>query len=290
MSEINFSENKSTRFPPILFASLSLFAILIIYQIGGVLLMEGLKIFGDNSNTMRIATVIGQWLLLLVPALVLAKWQFGDLKKIMRFDIPSPKEVILISLSVIALTIFLEGYLLLQSLIPLPNEIKNLLIQIEKLINETFKQLLSVKSNWDYIFIFFTIAVTPAICEEILFRGFVLSSFNLKYDNLKSVVITGFIFGLFHFNFTSTIALIAIGIYLSYLTYRTGTIVSSMIAHLTNNTVMLLIYFVYPESMEASANISDSTDFANIFYIMILSLLSFYFIVINLPKKEMENN
>lgn len=278
---LNFE--KEVKFSPVPFAIISLLIIFLIYQIGGFILIE---IIGKNPNNIRLATILGQFLFLFIPVLVLSKIQFNKLLSISRWRIPSSFEIFLITISTISLTVLMEGYLSLQTLIPLPENIKKLIFELEKIFSEAYKTILSADNFYEQIFVFITIALTPAIFEEILFRGFVLKSFQIKLDSVKAFVLTGIIFGLFHFNFVATIPLVIIGIFFGFLVYKTQTILSSIIAHLTNNTVMVMIYFLFPDSVEPKVEVLGKNEIINILFLMFISFMIFYFSIKNLSYKK----
>ena len=269
-------ENSKVRFSPFPFAIISLLIIFLLYQVSGLII---LNIIGNSANQLRIGTIIGQFIFLLLPILVLSKIQFGKISAIAKFKIPLISEIFLITVSVISLTILLEGFLSLQSQIPWPEEIKQIIQRIELLFNDAFKVLLSTNNIFESILVFITIALTPAICEELVFRGFLQSSLNLNFSPKLAFILTGILFGLFHFNPLNAIPLVIIGIYFSYLVYLTDSIVASMIAHLTNNTVMMLIYFSFPEFAEPMEQNYSSSEILSIISMMIFSSLIFYFTI-----------
>lgn len=83
-------------------------------------------------------------------------------------------------------------------------------------------------------------AVTPGICEEIMFRGVIQSAYE-KIGIRKAMLITGLLFGLFHFNVQNFLGPAFLGMMFSYMVYKTGSIYTSMIAHATNNAIALII-------------------------------------------------
>ena len=80
-----------------------------------------------------------------------------------------------------------------------------------------------------------TVAVVPALSEEILFRGLVQTDLERIMGGWKSAVIAGVIFGLYHVNPFSLVPIVAIGVVFGLIVHRSGTIVLAMAAHFMNN-------------------------------------------------------
>lgn len=84
------------------------------------------------------------------------------------------------------------------------------------------------------------IGLSPAICEEIMFRGF----FQRGLEGLgarKAVILSGVLFGLFHYDFQRFAAQTLLGLVIAYVVYRTGSIVSGMLLHFLHNAGSVLL-------------------------------------------------
>jgi membrane protease YdiL (CAAX protease family) len=92
------------------------------------------------------------------------------------------------------------------------------------------------------------IAVVPACCEELLFRGVLLRSLRESFGTTLGVLGSAALFGLIHVMPISPNALsfyrvpfaFAVGIGLGVLRVRTGSLLPSIIAHATLNTITFL--------------------------------------------------
>ncbi len=89
--------------------------------------------------------------------------------------------------------------------------------------------------------LFLVIAVSPAICEEVLFRGALLSSMRDRIPAWAVILAVGVLFGMFHLSIHRFVPTALSGIMLTYLAYRTGSIFPAMIAHFIVNGTLLLI-------------------------------------------------
>lgn len=94
-------------------------------------------------------------------------------------------------------------------------------------------------SQWfeeqSFVTLFLVVAVIPAICEEILFRGFLFGTFQNKWKGLDAIIVSGLLFGVYHMSVIKAIIISFFGFALAYSVYRSGSIFVSMAMHLCNN-------------------------------------------------------
>jgi sodium transport system permease protein len=93
----------------------------------------------------------------------------------------------------------------------------------------------------DVLLLLFVAAVSPAICEEIVFRGAILTGLRQRLGIWPSIVLVGLLFGLFHISVFRIPPISVLGMVLTYLTLRTGSIYAGMLVHLMNNAFAILI-------------------------------------------------
>lgn len=85
------------------------------------------------------------------------------------------------------------------------------------------------------------IAVSPAVCEEAVFRGVLLNSLRGVVKNWGIILIVGIIFGAFHGNIWKFIPTAALGMVMTYIVLETDNMVYSMLLHFINNLVPILM-------------------------------------------------
>ncbi|MCY4172428.1 MAG: type II CAAX endopeptidase family protein [Bacteroidetes bacterium] len=85
------------------------------------------------------------------------------------------------------------------------------------------------------------VAVTPAVFEEVFFRGFLQRRAERAMGIVGGILFTGILFGLFHLRLTQVIPLAVLGCYFAYLTWSTGSLLIPIILHFLNNGMMLAI-------------------------------------------------
>ena len=131
-------------------------------------------------------------------------------------------------------------------------------------------------------------AVTPGICEEIMFRGVMLSAYE-RIGMKKAIIITGLLFGLFHFDIQNFLGPAFLGILFAYMVYKTNSIYSSMIAHAANN-IIALVLLKLAGSVQATSAVPQTKDLLIAFiFITILAVSSglvVYFLLKALSKSS----
>lgn len=79
------------------------------------------------------------------------------------------------------------------------------------------------------------IAAIPAICEEILFRGFLLNALRTAGRAWPAVLASAAIFAVFHFFVFKLAVTMLLGLVLAILCIRAGSIIPAMVAHFLHN-------------------------------------------------------
>lgn len=87
----------------------------------------------------------------------------------------------------------------------------------------------------------FLTAVSPAVCEEALFRGPILRGLRSRLSPAGAAVVCGLLFGLYHADPWRLLPTAALGVGLSALALASGSIIPAMVAHLVNNATLVLL-------------------------------------------------
>ena len=86
--------------------------------------------------------------------------------------------------------------------------------------------------------------VLPAVCEELFFRGFVLSGLSSavrgRGASVRAVVLTSALFAVFHIFPEKWLPTFLMGLLLGFLAVSTGSIWPGMLAHAANNSFAVL--------------------------------------------------
>lgn len=131
------------------------------------------------------------------------------------------------------------GYL--NSLIPMPESMLDMQISQYEMIEKFLTQ------EGILLFGLFNVAVVPAFCEEIMFRGYIMRALERSWGIIAGIVVSGFLFGMFHLQLPNLFPLALIGIVLALMTWLSGSIWPAVLAHFINNGAAVLLGSTYPE-------------------------------------------
>ena len=121
------------------------------------------------------------------------------------------------------------------------------------------------------------VAAMPAICEEIFFRGFILTSFkNNKKSYRGAIIFSGILFGLMHMDFIRVVPTSILGIAFAYAVCKTNSIAVSMFMHFLNNGFAVVVTHI---SSKFSDNI-QTTEVVGLSFNEIIVFLGLSFIFI----------
>lgn len=285
---------------PVAAAFLGLIGGFILYQfVGGLLtmLIFGFDLEAAPVNGLRFVTILGQILFIFFPALFFSKWIYGDVSKIISLKLPKWRELLLFVLGIIILTPLLQSYLYIQNYFiemwaessEFINSIKFLLDSLNELIEKTFGNLIRADNVPEMLLVIITISVVPAICEEVMFRGYIQRSFGFKFKPHVAAILTALFFALYHFNPYGLIPLITIGFFLGFSAYSSQSLVIPIIIHFLNNFFAVILYFIIGDDELFKSSVSDveSLD-ANIIYFLLLlfMFILLMFIIKNYYKRN----
>jgi len=232
---------------PAAYALLALGLIFFLYQIVGgsiTLLLSRGDLTNMNVDLMRWTTLLGQLIFIFVPTLLLARARYPDLKNFLRLHVPNYREIIASIIGMFALQQLMQGYMVLQQSIPLPPELQKLVDTFKDLIDQTYRVLVTAKNPLELLFVVVTVALVPAVCEELLFRGLVQGALERAVGGIRAVVVAGVIFGAYHLNPFSLVPLVVLGMYFGYLVYRSGNLTVAISAHFFNNFVACIALYM----------------------------------------------
>lgn len=98
----------------------------------------------------------------------------------------------------------------------------------------------------DYILCVVIVCFLPAVLEESIFRGLLLNGAR-KCGAVFAVIACGVLFSLYHKNPAQTLYQLIIGLTLTLLVIKSGSIIPSVIFHFINNLYVVTMYFLTPE-------------------------------------------
>ena len=110
-----------------------------------------------------------------------------------------------------------------------------------KVLTERF---LNTTSEWMLFVNLLVMALLPAVCEEMMFRGWLQRALGQSVDYHTAIWVSAIVFSAIHFQFYGFIPRMLIGAALGYLYYYTGSLWAPIVAHFTNNAAAVVTAFL----------------------------------------------
>lgn len=219
-----------------------------------------------NFDILFLANSSGQILIMALATLLVVKLHAvkGQRKEFLRLKLSDnvwQVTIIAAVLFVVAqpLILFL-GWL--NSFVPVPDFMAEM--------QDTMAEMISnfLKSDNVLLLGVFHVGLVPAICEEIMYRGYVQRAFEKSWGIWAAIFISGAIFGAYHLQLSNFLPLATLGVFLAYVTYISDSLIPAIVAHFVNNGGQVIASSFYPEMLDEQ--ISPEMDIP-----VMLVLLSF---------------
>jgi sodium transport system permease protein len=210
-------------------------------------LMLMLKFFMSFSfsapNSFRgfaVAALVSQLTVILAPAIVMAIALTSKPRQTFLLKMPGWQSLVAVP----------AAFLLAVALHPLANLLQSLvaaLYPIDESAITAFSELQQILTGSNLWLILLVVAATPAICEELAFRGFILSGFRHVGYKWRAIALTAFFFGITHGILQQSMIAFVVGLILGYIAVQSGSIWPCMVFHFTHNSLALLHSRITPE-------------------------------------------
>jgi sodium transport system permease protein len=97
----------------------------------------------------------------------------------------------------------------------------------------------------------FLMALTPAVCEEALFRGPILRGLRTRLSPAGTAILTGLLFGIYHLDPWRLLPTAILGVGLSGIALASDSIVPAMVAHFVNNACLIVLARLHADDTDA---------------------------------------
>lgn len=240
------------------------FALVAFNIVGGIVSVIGVMVTSDSFNTLDPQTMMnelstnfdviflanstGQILIMGLATLLIVKLHAvkGERKEFLRLKFTKNTwqvtAVGAILFIVAQPTILFLGWL--NSFVPVPE----LMEEMQKSMAEMISNFL--RSENVLLMGIFHIGLVPAICEEVMYRGYVQRAFEKSWGIMAAILISGAIFGAYHLQISNFLPLATLGVFLAYLTYISDSLIPAMVAHFVNNGGQVIASNFYPEMLD----------------------------------------
>lgn len=131
----------------------------------------------------------------------------------------------------------------LSQAVPLPEAWDSYLQQQQVQMEQQYRHFLQMNNFFDFTKVLLVMALIPALCEELLFRGLLQSMF-LKWGKHLAVWLSAVLFASIHGQFYAFFSILVLGAALGYLRLWSRSILWPTLLHFLNNAgIVIQVYF-----------------------------------------------
>jgi membrane protease YdiL (CAAX protease family) len=130
------------------------------------------------------------------------------------------------------------------------------MVDSEKEAGKQMEAFLKVNSSSDIIINILLVALLPAICEEVFFRGCLQRILIYAFKSpWTGIIITAALFSAFHMQFEGFLPRMFLGILLGALFWYSNSLWPNIVAHFFNNAIQVIAVLYYPKMINENPSI-----------------------------------
>jgi uncharacterized protein len=111
------------------------------------------------------------------------------------------------------------------------------------------------------------VGATPGVCEELLFRGYIQTRLTQRYRGGIGILLTSILFAVFHMDLVHSTAVFALGVWLGWICWHSGSLFPAMLAHFVNNTISVVAVSIGPEPDANEVSLGVAAAMLGVFFI-----------------------
>ncbi len=222
--------------------------------------------FPLNDTSVQILTQIATFL---VPALLYARIAYDDKWKslhIKKAEKPWDYALfVFVLIGAIPLISYLQGLNAAMSFPASLAALEQMMREMEQQAQALVVEQISGTRVLDLMLALLTTAVLPAICEEFLFRGVILTNLLKRTSRMHlSVWLSAIFFSFVHFQFFGFLPRVILGAVLGYAFVYSKTLWIPIILHFLNNATAVITYFIYQKGWTSEDPLSPDAETATL--------------------------
>lgn len=167
---------------------------------------------------------------------------------------------------ILVLLLFISGMLLIKYIYQITGAGQTSL-------SSYFLEVSDINGEVNPVWVIISLVITPAICEEFVCRGVVLSEYR-KYGSTNAVIVSALCFAMLHFSLENFPLYFFAGVVLGFVTVTTRSIIAPILLHMASNLLSL-----YGSDAFLSLIINKNGVFFVCFILVIVFGLSLIFVV-----------
>jgi sodium transport system permease protein len=189
----------------------------------------------ESFRGFALLTLVTQLVVVLTPALLMTIMLTNSPRQTLLWRMPPWKTVpaaVVLAVAVHPVANWLQG--VVNHLYPIGDEVK---LVLDKFFHES-------PSLWQLVLL---VGIMPAICEELAFRGFILSGFRHVGHKWRAIVYSALFFGMTHTIFQQSLIASLLGVVLGLVAVQTGSLLPCIIFHMLHNSLAVVASRVVPQ-------------------------------------------
>jgi hypothetical protein len=258
---MNFTDDPKQYGRPRLFSTiLVVLSVLAAYPLAGALLtmlVTGGSSFGEDFQgitapvvpKLLVTQAFGQFLVLGLPVFLLVSRFTGEglfgKATLEWLGIGKPcgaRSAMIAGAGMMLLQPALYSIVELQTLLlPYLGDFGNALVQEQARLDLFIRKLAGGVSREGFLLSILVLVLTPSVCEELFFRGYIQKCLALSLSPRRAVLFTGMVFALFHMQWFNFVPLTLLGWYIGYIYLKSDNLLAPAIAHGANNLAALVL-------------------------------------------------
>jgi sodium transport system permease protein len=198
----------------------------------------------------RMSLLAQQWGVLLGVPLLLTWRARIDLRQTFLLRLPRPLAMTGMLFALAGSLLLIRKYAVFQNQwLPAPG-----------LVEESLAKVLKEAAGGSLAGLLFLGALSPAVCEEFLFRGFILSGLRSRLSKWQSLILSAALFGALHMIIYQFVPTALLGVLLAWMAWESGSLLPGVVFHFLNNAFALTFLHFTDYGRVASAMVSGEGE------------------------------
>ena len=178
----------------------------------------------------RLGLLLTELALIALPPIAAVRLFYLEPRSVLPLGRPTVRHLVAAIVGAVCLNHLLEVYGAWQErFAPTPEWIRAL-----------FAGLLEARSETEFALVLVCLAFVPALCEELLFRGFVQAGVMAQAASAPAgLALSAMLFGIFHLDPWRLVGVVALGLFFGWLRLASGSLWPPIAAHAINNALSI---------------------------------------------------
>lgn len=248
------------------------------------LLMDVLTHSGVTTKSLRIATVVQDILVFILPAILTAAMVTNRPDRLLETERRPDMRLLLYAVAVMIVSMpVMNAIVMWNESLTLPDslhDVESWMRMTEENARRSVETLLGGRTVGDLVVSIFLIGILAGLSEEIYFRGTMQRLLASEKLNAHSAIwITAIIFSIFHFQFFGFFPRLILGAFFGYLLYWSGSLWLPVAVHALNNTIVVVTSWytkINPDSSIAGVDRIGTDSLSLMSFSIVLSAVFLY--------------